>query len=532
MRMGIVFVFAATVLGATQAHASLDLKKKWYLGRARSNMEIRNYAAAIEAYEKVLEEEPDNTEAMKNLGTAYEAQGLKDKAVAQYDRYLAKNPEDSAIAFKQAETLGWSRYNYRKDDALEYYRMGLRRKNDTRMRLRYARLLASSKDSTPEAIEQYRTVLKSNPSNWEAHQGLAKAYAWQGENDKAVHHASLAREHGGSSAELHRLDSDLGKGREPELGGEFLFLTQPGSGYELNGFRLGSRGRHDIGAFVTARAQAGFENYWQADNRSASGGYFNLGADYRVDLSQTLTVTLGYHSLDPIASTGARSTGANGGAWVGGARYRFEGTGYELTPGFERTLRGDSLLALAGDRTLVRTGLGAARSNAFFVEYVRQGDSIGLRAKPYFGWVSSLTSGANVMLGADATAELKVIEGGEFELNAAHLVQLAHYGEDRSALSGAGDGYFSPQFFTNQHPHLRAKLALGDTQELNLSGGPSFQYVRDTTLDGAWQVGANVGASYGHRFTSRLQWRSGASFMNVSDKFNRLQFENALTYVF
>ncbi len=76
--------------------------ESWYMSRGKANMKIGNYKAAIEAFEKVLEINPDNREAMRSLGLAYEGQGLKDKAIDQFDRYLEEHPDDPEIAFKQA----------------------------------------------------------------------------------------------------------------------------------------------------------------------------------------------------------------------------------------------------------------------------------------------------------------------------------------------------------------------------------------------------------------------------------------------
>ena len=47
------------------------LKETWYLMRSRSNMQIGNYAAAIEAYEKYLELKPDDQEALRGIAIAH-----------------------------------------------------------------------------------------------------------------------------------------------------------------------------------------------------------------------------------------------------------------------------------------------------------------------------------------------------------------------------------------------------------------------------------------------------------------------------
>ncbi|MDH5640050.1 MAG: tetratricopeptide repeat protein, partial [Nitrospira sp.] len=205
-----------------------DFVESWYMSRGRSNLEIENYKAAIEAFEKVVERDPANREAMLKLGIAYEKQGLKDKAIEQFDRYLARWDDDADVAFAQAQALEWSRYAYREKDMLKYYRMGLKRKNDPAMRLKYAAHLAGNKDTSQEAVDQYSKVLDMQPHNAEAHRGLAKAYAWMGRNDLALYHANLARartKH--EPGDLTALRQDMSKGREPAVEGVLGFLAQP-----------------------------------------------------------------------------------------------------------------------------------------------------------------------------------------------------------------------------------------------------------------------------------------------------------------
>ena len=166
--IGLTFVL---VTGLDPRAGAEDFTESWYLSRGRTNMEIENYKAAIEAYEKVVERDPNHREAMRNLGLAYEKQGLKDKAIETFDRYLAKYDDDPEIAFDQAQALEWSRYAYREKDMLKYYRMGLKRKDDSTMRLKYATHLAQHKESSQDAIAQYDKVLERQPRNPEAHRG-------------------------------------------------------------------------------------------------------------------------------------------------------------------------------------------------------------------------------------------------------------------------------------------------------------------------------------------------------------------------
>jgi tetratricopeptide (TPR) repeat protein len=162
--------------------ASLAQQKEgtetWYLERGRKNMEIGNFKAAIEAYQKAAQINPGNREAMKQLGVAYEKQGLTTDAIKQYDKYLERFHDDPEIAFKQADYLGWSRYAYRREDAIRYYKMGLEKREDADRRHKLAQLLSRDKKQVGEAIEQYRILLKAKPNNAAYRAEYRKILVW------------------------------------------------------------------------------------------------------------------------------------------------------------------------------------------------------------------------------------------------------------------------------------------------------------------------------------------------------------------
>ena len=145
------------LLWAAPAHAGLV--QDWYLYRARANMGIRNYGAAIEAYRKVLEDTPRHREALRGLAVAYEKNGQTDEAIATYDRFLEQYTDDPEIAFRQANHLAWSRYAYRRKDAIRYYRIGLAHRDDPQERRKLARLLAQDEADLVEALVEFRRLV-------------------------------------------------------------------------------------------------------------------------------------------------------------------------------------------------------------------------------------------------------------------------------------------------------------------------------------------------------------------------------------
>lgn len=166
MRRALRVVLAAAALAAAApSPASAGVAESWYLARGRANMQIANYAAAIEAYESALRANPRSREASRGLGIARERNGETDRAVTEFDRHLALFPDDAEIAFEQARILQWSRYAYRARDAIRYLRMGLAARDDLARRRDLARLLARERATAAEAIAEYDRLLARTPDD-------------------------------------------------------------------------------------------------------------------------------------------------------------------------------------------------------------------------------------------------------------------------------------------------------------------------------------------------------------------------------
>ncbi len=147
------------------APARGGVAEEWYLSRGRANMRIGNYAAAIEAFRKALDEDPRNREASRSLGVACARNGETDRAVAEFDRHLSRFSDDAEIAFEQARILQWSRYAYRSGDAIRYLRMGLAAKDDPARRRDLARLLARDRATLAQALAEYDRLLARTPED-------------------------------------------------------------------------------------------------------------------------------------------------------------------------------------------------------------------------------------------------------------------------------------------------------------------------------------------------------------------------------
>jgi tetratricopeptide (TPR) repeat protein len=67
------------LIGLDQRAGAEDFTESWYLSRGRANMEIENYKAAIEAYEKVVERDPNHREAIAVSASPMKGKGSRTK---------------------------------------------------------------------------------------------------------------------------------------------------------------------------------------------------------------------------------------------------------------------------------------------------------------------------------------------------------------------------------------------------------------------------------------------------------------------
>lgn len=487
-------------------------------------MDIHNYKAAIEAFEKVVERHPTHREALRSLGLAYEHQGLKDKSIETFDRYLAQYDDDPEIAFQQAQALGWSRYAYREKDMLKYYRMGLKRKDDPAMRLKYASHLAGRKETAQEAIAQYNKVLASSPTSAHAHQGMAKAYAWLGQNDLALYHANLARQASRREpGDMTALRRDMLKGREPGAEGVLSVLAQPEKPFELYGLRMGARGKMDLSPFTTTTLEAGAEHFWDSSENRA-GGYLSFGNQLRFNPSHRFDLLLEYHDAP------------RGDGLAYKFEYVYDGPALSIRPGVKREFRYDSFASLVGSRTAGQL-IGLARSTLFYTEVAFIVGSTHIEVTPFVGWVTAESLGSNDQVGLSAKASVPLAQIGNWDLSGEYVFYLTHYGENLSGFRPSTTeplpgGYFSPQVFVNQIPRLAATYAIDDSQDVVVAAGPAIQYIDEATQASVLRIGGDAHAAYTARLSKPWLVKVMADFTQIATIYTRFQCNALLVYTF
>ncbi|MFO8110405.1 MAG: tetratricopeptide repeat protein [Thermoplasmata archaeon] len=97
------------------------------LANANSCMKKRDYAAAIEAYEKVVVLDPNNTKALFNMAVCLQMSGRLTEAINAYDRLLSINPQDidclinKGLALRKMGNMHGAVESYRKAAEINPY---------------------------------------------------------------------------------------------------------------------------------------------------------------------------------------------------------------------------------------------------------------------------------------------------------------------------------------------------------------------------------------------------------------------------
>lgn len=546
----------------TEAHAG-SLKESWYMSRGKANMNIKNYKAAIEAFEKLIEINPDNREALRLLGLAYERQGLTDKAIGHYDRYLERFPDDAEIAFKQARYLEDVRLSYRRDDAIEYYRRGLKTKpqshenrrrlarllagnkktideaadeyeilvksnpRDAGLRAEYARLLGGNLDTVDDAIEQYRILLDQHPKDSAAHRELAAAYAWQGDNDRAIYQAQLALRYDSQDQTADQIRNALMKGREPLLKTGLVYLRQSGddSRYDYAGYLLKAGGKTDITPFFTLDAEIGEENY-RNDEHKVNGTLYKLSLQGRIAPGRRVDLDWKYHDFKHADADSEFL-----------AQYSNESDHWLIALGIRREFKYDSLLSIAGEKDVSGQTIGAARSNTVFCKINYEKERLQFSVMPYGGYVSAESTDNNSLIGADADVRYRFLDHGPLLFAVMYKFQIYHYREDQSGLGEdnqptTAGGYFSPYLFVNNALELEVSYLIQPGSKLVVSVGPSFQYWQSHDDQDERNTGVDLQLVYEMKLSRSLLFTTEGSYYQIASVYRGYDVTALVSYKF
>ena len=186
--------------GCTLAQSDVDGWLELGLARAAA----KEWGAAIQAYDRAIELEPDHVKAHHNLANVYFRKGDFEPAAANYGRALELDPDYMLAAFH----LGWTlRQLHRAGPAQETFERCLKIQADTPRKQRTRvdcifglgsiRHRAGDYVSSAAMMEQ---VLQFHPSHYEARYYLGMAYRQLGRRDEAlaqleIHGKMLSRRH-------------------------------------------------------------------------------------------------------------------------------------------------------------------------------------------------------------------------------------------------------------------------------------------------------------------------------------------------
>jgi predicted Zn-dependent protease len=433
--------------------------------------------------------------------------GRRDEALAEFRRALDERG-DRALRLEYARLL--SADPARRDEArAELATLSREAPRDDEVRLAYARLLGERRETAPGAIEAYERELTARPDSAEAHAGLARAYAWEGDRDRALHHAGAALSADPAQPGLARLRADLARGREPWLGGAAAALAVQAGDGRLSGFRAGARASSDASAFARLTAEAGAATYG-GEGASAAGAYAEIAAEARPGAGTRVDAAFAYDGVrEGAAALGGRLALAHGDAAEG------------WTLAVERRARTDSATALLGGGP-ARGGLATENAASLALRWTLGDARVELR--PRGGVVTAADAAANAFLGGSASASLPLFTTRGWELRGGSETEALHFASDRSAVAGAirpGDGYFSPSLLASQAARLALAREVPLSWRVELSAGPAVQWVAADAGSGL-HLGGDARLALWRRFGDRFWLSASARAERVGGGYQRL----------
>lgn len=517
---------------------------------------------AISEYEKMARKNPDNLEYNHQLAKLYaKDKAHQEDAKTQYQKLVEKNPANIELREEYIKSLTKGKKNFsetktqyeillKKRDRLEtrlayadllageestydqavtqYARLTEKNPGRIDIRTKYADLLLARKENIEPAMAQYNIILQKDPENAAAHEGLAHAYSWSGNNDMAIYHSRKALAQQPKDKETAGLEKDLMKGREPRIYTDLRYFNQSGDNenYKLSGFSAAMGGRGDLTPFLTGLAEIGYEKFWK-DEDDLIAKTLMVSLQYRFDPEQNADFAFTHHFMDH---------GQSGTEFL--LQYNLKKPNYTVTPGIKRELRYDSLLAIGGgiDKVTAKK-IGAARANKAFCALSYQGEGWKTAGTPYAGFVSADTAGSNAFYGVDADLDYSLMTRGAFSLSVLDLFGIVHYDKDHSGFVDRNSppypgGYYSPRIFVNNALDLQVTYAFDLEDRFTLRAGPCYQFSENHSADTASKLGVNGRMEYLKRFQERWYFNAAAQYDQVADQYNKFTVMGLVTYIF
>lgn len=170
----------------SDAHNGLGMT--YYRLTTSSNMAVRDktgslYRLSSEEFKKAIESNPNNDEALANLGMIYQQQGRLEEAENNYRQALTINPNNSNANYRLGTII------YEKgdvDSAIAYYNKSLEVDSKNSSAHFHLGEALVAKGEYSKAIEELQTSLYLYPNSAPVHEKLGEAYKHQGNETAAI----------------------------------------------------------------------------------------------------------------------------------------------------------------------------------------------------------------------------------------------------------------------------------------------------------------------------------------------------------
>jgi tetratricopeptide (TPR) repeat protein len=196
----------------------VDDSSFWRAGN--EHLRANDLVAAVRAYEKALELNPDNAKAHNNLGNVLRRQGKPDEALTHFSRAVAIDPDYA----DGHNNLGLMLAGHgRLEEAVRHYERALEVEPNYADAHDNLGIALSRLEKFEEAVAHFSEALRIAPEHVSAHNNLGVALAQQGILDEAIGHFSeaLRTDPGYASAHNNLGLALMQQGRFKEAAGHF-----------------------------------------------------------------------------------------------------------------------------------------------------------------------------------------------------------------------------------------------------------------------------------------------------------------------
>jgi tetratricopeptide (TPR) repeat protein len=156
---------------------------KPYYFLANSYREKGRYKKAIECYEEIIRNNPDDTDVLISLGDVYITIGRYTKAIEVLEKAFQVKPNSINVCFRLADTYGRLGDS---DRAAEYYQKCLYLFPNSAKACKNLGYIYADKGNYDKAIEFFQKFIQLNPNNGNVYRSLGHIYNEKGDYDKAI----------------------------------------------------------------------------------------------------------------------------------------------------------------------------------------------------------------------------------------------------------------------------------------------------------------------------------------------------------